>query len=61
MFVLDKKKPNMNCKSKNIIYCMTCDGCGENYIGQTGTKLADRMMGTYAADKGSFCSLHSVK
>ena len=29
----------MNCKSKNLIYVMTCNGCGEHYIGQTGDKL----------------------
>ena len=34
---------NMNCKTKNVIYCMTCDGCGENYIGQTGNKVSDRV------------------
>ncbi|KAK3097235.1 hypothetical protein FSP39_007883 [Pinctada imbricata] len=33
----------MNCKSKNLIYVMTCPNCGENYVGQTGTKLADRV------------------
>ncbi|KAK3091940.1 hypothetical protein FSP39_023867 [Pinctada imbricata] len=33
----------MNCKSKNLIYEMTCPNCGENYVGQTGTKLADRV------------------
>ena len=36
-------KTNMSCKSKNLIYCMTCTSCGENYIGQTGTKLTDRV------------------
>lgn len=33
----------MNCKSKNLIYYLTCPTCGDNYIGQTGTKLADRV------------------
>jgi hypothetical protein len=32
---------NMTCKSRNFIYCTTCGKCGENYIGQTGTKLAE--------------------
>lgn len=36
-------KSSMTCKSKNLIYCMTCPTCEENYIGQTGTKLADRV------------------
>ena len=34
---------NMKCKTKNVIYCMTCNGCGENYIGQTGNKVSDRV------------------
>ena len=34
---------NMSCKSKNLIYCMICPSCSEEYIGQTGTKLADRV------------------
>lgn len=27
----------MSCKSKNLLYCITCNNCGEDYIGQTGT------------------------
>ncbi|XP_062601156.1 uncharacterized protein LOC134262845 [Saccostrea cucullata] len=27
---------NMTCKSENVIYCITCPTCDENYIGQTG-------------------------
>jgi transglutaminase/protease-like cytokinesis protein 3 len=34
---------NMNCKTENVIYCMICEMCGENYIGQTGNKIADRV------------------
>ena len=34
---------NMTCKSRNLIYCMVCPSCGDEYIGQTGTKLADRV------------------
>lgn len=33
----------LNCKSKNLIYCITCSGCSENYIGQTGNSLCERM------------------
>ena len=33
----------MNCKSKNLIYVITCNGCGEHYIGLTGDKLCTRM------------------
>nr|XP_034325343.1 uncharacterized protein LOC117689218 [Crassostrea gigas] len=34
---------NMSCKSKNLLYCITCNHCGEHYIGQTGTQLTARM------------------
>lgn len=38
-----KVNANMNCKSKNLLYCMTCSSCGKQYIGQTGNKLSDRV------------------
>ena len=33
----------MTCVSSNILYVITCAGCGENYIGQTGDTLQHRM------------------
>lgn len=38
-------KPNsdLNCKSRNLIYCITCPTCLENYIGQTGNALSERV------------------
>ena len=36
-------KRNMNCESRNVIYLITCSGCGEQYIGETGTPLKTRM------------------
>ena len=33
----------MSCKSKNLLYCIICNNCGEEYIGQTGTQLTARM------------------
>ena len=30
---------NMSCEVQNVIYVITCNGCGEYYIGQTGGKL----------------------
>ena len=33
---------DMNCKSENLVYCITCPTCKENYIGQTGD-LSDRV------------------
>lgn len=36
-------KNSMNCKSRNVIYCIICDNCQELYIGQTGDELRNRM------------------
>ena len=33
----------MSCKSKNLLYCIICNNCGEEYIGQTVTQLTARM------------------
>jgi hypothetical protein len=37
-------RPNsyMDCKSTNPIYCITCKGCNEIHIGQTGNSLCER-------------------
>ena len=31
------------CKSKNLLYCITCQGCQEQYIGETGDVLRNRV------------------
>ncbi|OOY72080.1 GIY-YIG nuclease family protein [Solemya velum gill symbiont] len=36
-------RSNMTCKSRNLIYCITCPTCDENYIGQTGNSLCERV------------------
>ena len=36
-------KNNFDCSSENLIYVLTCAGCGHNYIGQTGMSLRKRM------------------
>ena len=36
---LFKVKTNMDCSSKNLLYVIKCEGCEENYIGQTGNDL----------------------
>ena len=33
---------SMSCDVKNVIYAITCNGCREQYIGQTGDKLRTR-------------------
>ena len=32
----------MSCDVENVIYVITCNGCGEYYIGPTGDKLRTR-------------------
>ena len=36
-------KTNFTCESSNLIYVVICNGCKEEYIGQTGTTLKDRV------------------
>ena len=36
-------KADMNCRSKDVVYVTRCSGCGENYIGETGMELKDRV------------------
>ena len=33
----------MHCSSKNLLYVITCQGCHENYTGQTGNELRKNM------------------
>ena len=32
----------VNCQTKNILYCITCERCSVQYIGETGRSLQDR-------------------
>ena len=34
---------NMSCNVKNVVYVMKCRGCGEEYIGETGNPLRQRV------------------
>ena len=36
-------KHSMNCTSTDLIYVITCAGCGHNYIGETGDVLRNRV------------------
>ena len=38
-----KIKNSFTCASGNLIYVITCRGCKENYIGQTGSTIRRRM------------------
>ena len=37
-----KINADMNCKTQNLIYCITCLSCKENYIGETNNSLCQR-------------------
>ena len=37
------RKHAMSCKSKDLIYMIICNGCGGEYIGETGRTLSERM------------------
>ena len=36
------------CQSKNLIYCITCQGCKKQYIGETGDILRNRVSSSTA-------------
>ena len=36
-------KSQMTCKSKNVLYIITCVGCGEQYVGKTNDHLNSRV------------------
>ena len=33
---------NFTCDTRNVIYALTCSGCGDNYIGKTEREVRDR-------------------
>ena len=36
-------KPEINCKTKNVVYLITCRKCQKQYVGETGRCLKDRI------------------
>ena len=38
---------HVNCQSSNLIYLITCDGCGIQYVGQTKNRLLTRFQGHF--------------
>lgn len=32
----------MTCGTKNLIYCIICEGFGQYYVGETGTTLRNK-------------------
>ena len=40
-------KTRVDCKSGNLIYCITCKTCALQYVGQTKRRLMDRFQGHF--------------
>ena len=38
---------NINCKSSNLIYAITCKTCGKQYVGQTKRTIMARFQGHF--------------
>ena len=38
---------NITCRSSNLIYCITCNTCGKQYVGQTKRKILQRFQGHF--------------
>ena len=38
---------NISCRSVNLIYCITCNTCGKQYVGQTKRKILHRFQGHF--------------
>ena len=36
------RNEKMSCKTQDLIYCLVCDGCKKEYIGETGRTIAER-------------------
>ena len=41
----------INCHSSNLVYLLTCDNCGLQYVGETVQKLSERFSGQRAGLK----------
>ena len=55
-FKIDINKP-VNCQSKNVIYCVFCDRCRIQYVGETERTLQDR----FSDHKGYAVNQHMNK
>ena len=36
------RNSTMSCKSQDLIYCLVCEGCKKEYIGEMGRPIAER-------------------
>ena len=48
------KTPSANCKSKNLVYCASCNFCLKQYVGKTKNKLQTRISG-HRSHMGDIC------
>ena len=55
-------KHNVSCQSNNLIYCITCNVCSKQYVGQTKRRLMDRFQGHFGViqrnDRNSDIAAH---
>ena len=42
-FIVTNKPSQANCETKNVIYCITCNTCKYQYVGETKQKLRGRI------------------
>jgi hypothetical protein len=40
-----KAKTDTDCRTKNVIYCLSCPGCELKYVGETGQEIRKRLNG----------------
>ena len=50
---------NICCKSSNVIYCIRCQACGNDYVGQTKRRLVERMREHYRNVRQN-CTTHII-
>ena len=47
-----RTRTSITCRSNNLIYAIECTQCGMRYVGQTKTRLMDRMVNHFATIHG---------
>ena len=50
---------NICCRSSNVIYCIRCQACGNDYVGQTKRRLVERMREHYRNVRQN-CTTHII-
>ena len=50
---------NICCRSSNVIYCIRCQACGNNYVGQMKRRLVRRMH-EYYHNVQQLCTTHII-